>query len=236
MVAITGRGRILLRVPDPLLGLPLLIIAGWVVRLPLLSPGEGHEAITRAAWDGLGLTDAQCQALIRGVRAPDVSIRGLAVFALPSRQPRHALRAHASTSTADGVAAMRAFLVGRHHGALATTDDRRRWEELGEILHCIQDSYSPAHADRDGARIVRMKHWGPFDRRRDGDEHGFPTDVRDHAVVDGALTAAARDAATTCHRYLGLALHQVQGAGQPGDVADAELTAFLDSWALSRAA
>lgn len=231
MVATAGGGRILHRVPDPLLGLPLLLVAGWVVRMPLLSPQEGHEAITRAAWDGLGLTDAQQAALIRGVRAPDVSIRGLAVFAFPSRQPRHALRAHASTSTQEGVAAIREFLVARHRWVLATADERRRWEGLGEILHCIQDSYSPAHVDRDGARVLRVKHWGPFDRWRGKEEHGFPTDVRDRAVVNGTLTDAALAAASTCHRYLELALHQVRADEQPTDVADAELTAFLDSWA-----
>ena len=76
-----------------------------------------------------------------------------------------------------------------------------------------------------------MKHWGPLDRWHGPDEHGFPTDVRDHAVVDGALTDDARAAASTCHRYLELALHQIQADEQPADVADAELTAFLDSWA-----
>ncbi len=216
--------------PDPFVGLPLLVAMGWVVRVPVLSPEEGHEAITRASWDGLGLTASQQKALVRGVRAPDVSIRGLAVFAFPSRQPRHALRAHGSTSTKEGVAAMRAFLVARHRRALATGDERRRWMELGEILHCIQDSYSPAHADRDGARILRMKHWGPFDLRRGADEHGFPTDVRDQAVVDGALTEAALAAATTCHRYLELALRQMEGHDDLRG-ADAELTAFLDGWA-----
>lgn len=225
MVAIAGRRRILPGVPDPLFGLPLLVVAGWVVRVPLLSPHEGHEVITRAAWDGLELTDAQRASLIRGVRAPDISIRGLAVFALPSRQPRHALRAHASTSTEEGVAAMRAFVAARHARALLSTDDRWRWEEVGEILHCIQDSYSPAHTDRDGARILRMKHWGPFDRRRGADEHGFPTDIRDHAVVDGVLTDEARAAAATCHRYLELVMAEVP--------ADGPLAAFLDSWAVA---
>jgi hypothetical protein len=234
MVATAEGGRILHLVPDPLLGFPLLLVVGWVVRVPLLSPQEGHEAITRASWDGLGLTDAQRAALIRGVRAPDISIRGLAVFAFPSRQRRHALRAHASTSTAEGVSAMREFFVARHRGALEMADDGRLWEALGEILHCIQDSYSPAHADREGARVLRMKHWGPFDRRRHADEHGFPTDVRDHAVVDGALTDAARTAASTCHRYLELALRQTHADDRPADVFDGELTTFMDGWASFR--
>ena len=235
MVAKARGGRILHRVPDPLIGLPLLVVAGWVVRVPLLSPEEGHEAITRAAWDGLGLADAQCAALIRGVRAPDVSLRGLAAFALPSRQPRHALRAHAGTSTAEGVSAMRAFLVTRHRRALAMGSTAGRWEAIGEILHCIQDSYSPAHADRDGARIVRLKHWGPLDRWRGADEHGFPTDIRDHAVADGILTDAATLAAAACRRYLQRALDQMEAADQPTAAVEAELTDFLDSWATTPA-
>jgi hypothetical protein len=214
-------------VTDPLVGLPLLALAGWVVRAPLVSPEEGHEAITRAAWDGLDLTDAQQAALICGVRAPDVSLRGLGSFALSSRQPRHALRARPGTTTAEGIRAMRAFVADRHRWALDAADDRRRWEGFGEILHCVQDSYSPAHADRDGARILRMKHWGPFDRLRHAarvgglDEHGFPTDPRDVALHDGELTEAARRAVPPTRAYLEMAAR----AG-----GDDELLAYLDAW------
>jgi hypothetical protein len=201
-------------------GLPLLVVvAGWVVRAPVISPEEGHEAITRTAWEGLGLTDEQQAALVRGVRAPDVSVWGLASFALSSRQPRHALRARPGTTTAEGIAAMRGWLVERHARAMNAADERRRWEGYGEILHCIQDSYSPAHAEREGARIVRMKHWGPFDRWRGSDEHGFPSDRRDRAFVDGVLTNAARAAVEATRRYLELASRR-----------DADLSAYLDAW------
>jgi hypothetical protein len=208
--------------------LPLLLAAGWVVRVPLLSPTEGHEAVTRAGWEGLALTDSQRGALILGVRSPDVSIRGLAVFALPSRQARHALRGWPSSTTQEAVRAMRAFVTERHLRALALPDGRRRWEAFGEILHCLQDAYSPAHVERDGPRILRMKHWGPLHRGRD--EHGFPSDPRDRALVKGTLTDAARAAADVTGRYLELAL----GHGAARDRADAtirwELSAFLDTW------
>jgi hypothetical protein len=212
--------------------LPPVLALGWVVRMPGLSPTEGHEAITRVAFEGLDLTDAQGAALIRGVRAPDVSIRGLAVFAFPFRQPRHALRAWYSTTTADGVAAIRAFVMAHHARALADASDRR-WERFGEVLHCLQDSYSPAHVERDGARILRMKHWGLLDRRRGGpngpDEHGFPTDERDVALRDGALVPAAQDAARASHAYLELALQHV--SEMPADKTQRrELDAFLDEW------
>jgi hypothetical protein len=211
--------------------LPLLLALGWVVRMPGLSPTEGHEAITRAALDGLDLTDAQEAALVRGVRAPDVSVAGLAVFAFPFRQPRHALRAWYTTTTDEGVAALRSFVVAHHAHALSD-DSGRRWERFGEILHCLQDSYSPAHVDRDGPRILRMKHWGLLDRRRAGhdgpDEHGFPTDDRDVALRDGQLVPAAHEAARVSHAYLDLALRHARTRAPDPAAQRRELEAFLD--------
>ena len=120
---------------------------------------------------------------------------------------------------------MRAFVVNHHRRALDEPSERRRWERFGEVLHCLQDSYSPAHAVRDGARLVRMKHWGLLDRRHAGadgpDEHGFPTDARDDAQVDGSLVAAAQEAARVSHAYLALALRR---ASEP------EVESFLDDW------
>lgn len=193
-------GRIL-ATPWPI---PLLVVVGWVVRVPLLSREEGHEAITRAAWDGLGLTAEQQQALIRGVRAPDVSLAGLLTTALPFAQRRHALRAWSGSTTADGIHAMRDFMTFRHLRALALADGARRWATFGEVLHCLQDSYSPAHTDRVGAQIVRMRHWGPLDRLRPHDEHGFPSDRRDAARRDGELTEEAHAAIRASRRYLEL--------------------------------
>jgi hypothetical protein len=184
--------------------LPLLVAVGWVVRVPLVNPEEGHEAITRAAWDGLALTAGQRRALIRGVRAPDVSLAGLLTTALPFAQRRHALRAWSGSTTADGIQAMRDFMTSRHLRALALADEAGRWTTFGEVLHCLQDSYSPAHTDRVGAQIVRMRHWGPLDRLRPHDEHGFPSDRRDEARRDGELTEEARAAILASRRYLEL--------------------------------
>jgi hypothetical protein len=66
---------------------------------------------------------------------------------------------------------------------------------------------------------VRLKHWGPFDGR-EPDEHGFPTDPRDRAYEDGALTAPAQAAAAVSRAYLELVL----GVDDPGT-----LDAFLDA-------
>ena len=205
--------------------LPLLLAVGWVVRIPALSREEGHEAITRAAWEGLSLTPERQEALIRGVRAPDVSLAGILTSALPFAQRRHALRSWSGTTTAAGIREMRDFLAVTHRRAVLLPDGPRRWALFGEVLHCLQDSYSPAHVDRAGGQIAHMKHWGPLDAlRRRGlrNEHGFPTDRRDRAWRDGQLTDEALAAVIATRRYLDIAM---RGEGSP----ESQLAAFLDA-------
>jgi hypothetical protein len=218
-----------------LVHLPLAALGGWVVRVPLISPEEGHEAITREAWEGLPLTLGQQRALIRGVRAPDVSLTGLLTSVLPFAQRRHALRAWNGSTTADGVRDLRDFVTSRHRRAVALPESDRRWAAFGEVLHAIQDSYSTAHTERDGTRIVLMRHWGPLDarsRRRHptipSDEHGFPDDPRDKAWQDGALTGPARLAVTVSRRYLELVSHAEPPDAVPAGVTD-PFRAFLDA-------
>ena len=214
--------------------LPILLALGWLIRVPLYSREEGHEAITRQAWEGLQLSGEQQQALIRGVRAPDAGFFGVLTSALPFAQRRHALRAWSGTTTARGIHDMREFLATAHFRALALPEGRRRWMAFGEVLHCLQDSYSPAHADRVGVQIVHMKHWGPLDglrRARPGspprDEHGFPSDRRDSAWSSGALTEEARAAAAASRSYLEIAMRQ-SGSGEGQEGWGRELDAFLD--------
>jgi hypothetical protein len=212
--------------------LPGLVAGAWVVRVPGLSREEGHEAITRAAWVGLGLNERQQDALIAGVRAPDVGITGLLSSPLPFAQPRHALRRWWGTTTRQGVADLRRFVMEQHLRALQLADGRR-WHAFGRVIHALQDSYSPAHAEREGGRIVRMKHWGALDPLRaalgrDGrDQHGFPADPRDGAWVDGSLTAAAAAASTASREYLELVL--AHGATEMSDDARwDQLAALMD--------
>jgi hypothetical protein len=219
------RCGILAPVSPPLDPLPILFALGWVVRVRGISREEGHEAITRAAWDGLDLTAEQQRALIRGVRAPDVSLAGLVTSVLPFAQRRHALRAWSGTPSATAVRDVRAFLASTHLRAFATPEGPRRWATIGGLLHCLQDSYSLAHADRDGGVILRMKHWGPFDggrRPRSGDEHGFPSDRRDRPWRDGSLTMEARAAVEASRRYLEIAV--------AGSASRDEFAAFLDRY------
>jgi hypothetical protein len=219
-------------------GLPLIVGAGWVIRVPLLSREEGHEAITRVAWDGLALTEEQQRALIRGVRAPDAGFFGILTSALPFAQRRHALRAWWRTDTKAAIRDVREFLVATHARALALPDGQRRWMTFGAALHCLQDAYSPAHVDRVGARIVRMKHWGLLDGWRrtradaaTSDEHGFPVDRRDSAWANGELTDEARAAATASRHYLELAMRPA-ASGEDRVGWRRELDAFLEGTVL----
>lgn len=207
--------------------LPVLLLFGWVVRVPGISREEGHEAITRAAWEGLRLAPEQQRALIQGVRAPDVGLVGLVVSALPFAQRRHALRAWSGTSTDDAVRDVHAFLAATHERALAMPEEGR-WTTFGEALHCLQDSFSPAHVDRLGGQIVTMRHWGPLDRLRGHrDEHGFPSDRRDSALDSGTLTAEAGAAVEASRRYLEIAMRHSSSPGSQ-DLWGRELEAFLD--------
>jgi hypothetical protein len=214
--------------------LPLVVGAGWLVRVPLLNGEEGHEAITRAAWDGLALTGEKQRALIRGVRAPDVSFFGVLTSVLPFAQRRHALRAWSGQTTADAVREVREFIAATHLRALAATSGPRRWARFGAVLHCLQDAYSPAHVDRVDGRISRMKHWGPLDGLRRGgsgephDEHGFPADRRDSVWRDGTLTDEALAAADASRRYLEMAMRQSASDADPASC-QRELASFLDA-------
>jgi hypothetical protein len=205
----------------PIDPVPILLVVGWLVRAPGISREEGHEAITRAAWEGLPLSPEQQRALIRGVRAPDVSLTGFLVSAVPFAQRRHALRAWSGTTTAAGVRAVRDFLAASHLRALSLPDGARRWAAFGEVLHCLQDSYSPAHADRAGGPIVYLRHWGLLDAFRSGDEHGFPSDRRDSAWSSSQLSEQARAAVAASRRYLEIA------TGTAGPL-ERDFDAFLD--------
>jgi hypothetical protein len=214
----------------------VLVAVGWVVRIPLVGREEGHEAITRMACDGLALNLEHERALIRGVRAPDISVAGLLTSSLPFAQRRHALRAWSGSTTADGIQGMRDFMTSRHLRALALPDSPRRWAIFGEVLHCLQDSYSPAHADRNGAQIARMKHWGPLDRLRHArsgglgaDEHRFPTDRRDSPWRGGTLSEEATAAMAASRRYLETAMRQ-SGSSDGQDSGGDEFTAFFDQF------
>ena len=215
--------------------LPVFLGVGWTIRVPPLSREEGHEAITRQAWDGLALTDERQRALIRGVRAPDVGFIGILTSALPFAQRRHALRAWSGTTTAAGIRDMRGFLSDTHFRAMAIPDGPRRWAVFGEVLHCLQDSYSPAHTDRVGGQIVRMKHWGPLDGLRGRasggprDEHAFPSDRRDSAWSNGAFTAQALAAVAASRAYLEIATgHAEPRASQERQ--EREFAEFLDRY------
>jgi hypothetical protein len=112
---------------------------------------------------------------------------------------------------------------------MALPEGSKRWAAIGEALHCLQDSYSPAHVDRGGGRILRMRHWGFLDALRSGmhSEHGFPSDRRDSVWRNGELTAEARAAVRASRRYIEVAFrHSV--SPRNGEAQRREVVGTLD--------
>ena len=66
----------------------------------------------------------------------------------PAEQKKHSLRAYQWTSTADALRDIRAEFFNQHRGIMAERNPDEQMRRIGRILHLIQDSFSPAHTDR----------------------------------------------------------------------------------------
>lgn len=217
---------------------------GWSCELRVLGRllgAAGHEVITRAAIGtgtipftvggramSVSLTPTDVADIILGNRSVDLgtndaddSGRGVVTAFNPSEQKRHALR---STLTQPQPAA-RADIVaefGRAHGAiLGERDPRRRMRRLGVVLHLIQDSFSPAHTDRDPSRSWCIRYIRNFGRGRAPTEHGTPSDARDSVTAPGSAAARAQATAAS-QRYLPIVFKALRGALGPDPAAAGE--------------
>lgn len=226
---------------------------GWScefrVRGQLLG-NAGHEVITRAAI-GSGtiaftvggvpashtLSSTDIADIILGNRSVDLGTHdaddsGAGVTAVfnPSEQRRHALRATYFQSQT----AARADIVSefaRAHGAiLGERDPRRAMRRLGVALHLVQDSFSPAHIERNPSRGWCVNYIRNYGTGLSPREHGKPSDDRDS--VGAAASAAARARATAAsQRYLQIVFKALRGARAPDPVAAAEAARELAAFA-----
>ena len=221
---------------------------GWFVNTRFTR--AGHEELTRRAASGLVPTPTlDYGALIEGVRRPDTA--SLTAHLHLGQQRRHFLRSHIlqtqSAAYADAIGQLRDL----HRRILGTTSDRReQFRLIGEALHLIQDSYSPAHVKRDATgRISRIMNYGPANlvapaaaimtpplgpfaiplARR---EHLFPADPRDsiYSTIGGStLKPEAMQALVASRTFLQMFLPQLSRS--PSDPANAsELTAFIETY------
>jgi hypothetical protein len=161
---------------------------------------KGHETITESALRAAGLT-AHRSLLIEGVQRPD-----RAKSLPPGEQRRHALRSYPCQLTKSALGEIRSHLLKLHGQALAARGARDSWLYLGEALHLIQDSYSPAHVERalggtNPIIYIRSYRHGIFVGTT---EHLYPVDHRDYIKFPSSKPWVARALAVS-EEYLKLA-------------------------------
>jgi len=231
---------------------PAVVVAGrTIVGASTRTVGdEGHEVLTR---DAVGptrvisftvggvptshtLTATDLADIILGNRSVDLGTNdaddsgaGIPAATQAAEQRRHALRTTEAQATAAALGDIRSEFARVHALILREPNPRRRLRLIGVNLHLIQDSYSPAHSERDFARggcYLRVRHYGARIPGTGGPhEHEFPADSRDSVTAPAARTARAH-ATDKSRRYLQIVLKALRG-GPAGLEAAAELTPFI---------
>lgn len=232
---------------------PGLAGLGWTGRKCCTARGPcigtaGHEVITRAALGSgtipftvgsrsltLTLSPAEQSLIIQANVDVDFgsNCQALPGSFTPAEQRKHALRATYFQSTADALRDIRSEFLGQHGAMLAERVQANRLRRLGSVLHLIQDSFSPAHTDRDPSagwcvRYVRNFGWGLAPR-----EHGKPSDDRDLVTHSPSATARAQAVAAS-RQYLQIAAKALHGLTAPDPVAVAEARAEVSRFATDR--
>lgn len=230
---------------------------GWSTQLrrsvggrAIVIGSEGHEIITR---DAIGptrvisftvagtpsshtLSATDVDDIILGNRSVDLgrhdaddSGAGVTAVMNPPEQRRHSLRATRFQTVPAALTDIRGEFGRVHSLILREPDPRRRMRLIGVNLHLVQDSYSPAHTDRDFSRagcIRYVRNYGvPLPTDPPGREHGVPTDVRD-SVTHGPAATARAHATDKSRRYLQIVLKALRG-GPAALEASAELVTFM---------
>ncbi|RMF68589.1 MAG: hypothetical protein D6742_04770, partial [Cyanobacteria bacterium J069] len=196
----------------------------------------GHETLNREAAKGLSITSAELNAMNRGVRRVD--LEKLTNHFKPSQQRRHLLRRYKCQPLREALSEARQQLVAIYQRIMAAPTREAAFEWVGEALHLIQDSYSPAHAEREngGAGAIRfIRYFGvrglsyPHEHRvmpmRQPNGRILPGDPRDFINLSSVPTRAAIAAS---RRFLGLVLRHLRAATSH-PTQQTELRQFMDS-------
>jgi flagellar motor protein MotB len=204
---------------------------------------EGHEVLTREA--AAGAPGVDLPALLRGVTRVDsggggLSLPGALIGSLvPAQQRRHALRAELCQPVSTALSQIRNHLVLLHARAMGARTRSAAFEQIGEALHLIQDSYSDAHVQRNfgaGPRgthpIQYIRFFGFLSRLPPRTtsaprEHGFPADDRDQITDSrGRRRPETRIAVNASREYLLMAMRHLTTPTSPTNAR--EVRAFLD--------
>ncbi len=196
----------------------------------------GHETLNREAAKGLSISSVELTAMNRGVRRVD--LEKLTNHFKPSQQRRHMLRRYKCQPLAETLSEARQQLVAIYQRIMAAPNREAAFEWVGEALHLIQDSYSPAHTDRekDGAGAIRfIRYFGvrglsyPHEHRvmpmRQPNGRILPGDPRDFINLSSVPTRAAIAAS---RRFMELVLRHLRAAAS-SPTQQTELRQFMDS-------
>lgn len=209
---------------------------GWSVRTPLSDPG--HEVITLNAMGpsrtisftvggrpmSRVLAPNEVDAIIAGNRSVDLGWMGTGVvFSLAEKeQRRHSLRKNFGQPIPDALADIVNSLRAQHAGILAETNPLERCRKIGMASHLVQDSFSPAHTERDAGAAWCIRYIRNFGRGRAPREHGTPSDDRDKVRLSASAASQAEDAT---RRYFQIVWKAVYGRTKPDPTAVSEAAA-----------
>jgi len=169
----------------------------------------GHEILTERAARGLIKNSADLAALIAGSRRPDLADPQDHIK--PGEEKRHFLRSitysplHAWFYAID-------HLQKLHQQMMASSNRADQFMLISEALHLIQDSFAPAHVERDPRTedILNIRVYGP---KAPLGNHLFRIDPRDDIFTTKpprALTLSAQKAITCSKEYLRMALRHIR--------------------------
>ena len=184
---------------------------GWFIdtRIGTVKTPAGHEILTERAARGVITNRADLTALIDGARSPDLADPNDHIKL--GEQRRHFLRSINQTSLNAWSAAIN-HLRTLHQSMMAGTSRADQLRFIGEALHLIQDSFAPAHVERD-TRSGDILNIRVYDPKAAPGEHVFLTDPRDAVFTarpPKALATEAQKAISCSKEYLQMALGHLQ--------------------------
>jgi len=183
---------------------------GWFIdtRIGTTKTPEGHEILTRQDARGM-ISGTDLLALVDGARRPDLADPSDHIKL--GEQKRHFLRSIKQPAWSAWFSAID-HLRSLHQNILASANRTDELRLMGEALHLIQDSFAPAHVERE-PRTRDILSLRIYDPKPPAGEHTFLLDARDtlwQSPRAGAsppkLTAAATDAVNASREYLKMAL------------------------------
>ena len=184
---------------------------GWFIdrKIGSARTPTGHEILTKRSARGLIKNAADLAALIDGARRPDLADPSDHIKL--GEQRRHFLRSIKQRSSDAWFLAID-HLRALHQSMMASTNRADQFRLIGEGLHLIQDSFAPAHVERE-PRTGDILDIRVYDPKAAPGDHIFLTDPRDAIFTPrppNALVIEAQRAISCSKEYLQMLLKHLQ--------------------------